>query len=100
MSVANVLFRGPAGAYVFDEGKYGKGGRSCIRPHEVTSIGATNKASSYTPWRTCVDNLNRKDVQNNERSECPLQRTDRSLCICSANTAKAGGRASVPLRGT
>ena len=32
MSVANVLFRGPTGACVFDEGKYGKGGRSCIRP--------------------------------------------------------------------
>ena len=52
------------------------------------------------PWRTCVDNLNRKDIQNNERSECPLQRTGRSLCICSANTAKAGGRASVPHRET
>ena len=35
MSEANVLFRGPAEACVFDEGKYGKGGRPCIRLPQI-----------------------------------------------------------------
>lgn len=54
MSEANVLFRGPTGACVFDAGKYGKGGRPCIRPPEVTSIGATIKSSSDDPRRACI----------------------------------------------
>ena len=83
MSVANVLFRGPAGACVFDEGKYGKGGRPCIRPHEVTSIGATNKALLYMPWRACVDYLNRKEIQNNERSDV-LFRGPAGACVFAA----------------
>ena len=30
MSVASVLFRGPAGACVFDEGEYGKAGSASL----------------------------------------------------------------------